>query len=297
MKKNIIIIILSILVVSLSGYIGYNKFINLEESSTIIINNSQSIEDNLDNNNQTDISDNKEENNENNIQNDSNNNSNDETNNISLKTYENIITNDLAYLLGKKSLSELTNQDILRMLFEIYKNQYGFPSSFDKTELNNIHSNSVLRNIEIKHENFSDYSILYDYSSSPLFDYNNNVYTYANTGHSYESVKIINKELVEQSEKDNEITLSYKFVFLKQSEDMPTYLKLYYTINDIKNNNSFKEYSYYSINDEASHYITLENIKKYIKNNYDSIKNNLKTYNYTFKIENENIILKEFNVK
>lgn len=303
MKKNIIIIILSILVISLSGYIIYDRIIETKEKLTIKTNENKTKEDgvvptekedNLDNNNQIDVSNNKEEIYDNNQ---NNNTSNNESNSISLKIYENIISNDLSYLLGKNSLSELTNQDILRMLFEIYKNQYGFPSSFNKTELNKIHNNSVLRNIEFTHENISDYSILYDYHSSPLFDYNNNTYTYAKTGHSYQSVKIVNKELISQSEKDNEITLAYKFIFLEQTENMPTYLKLYYTIDDIKNNKSFKEFSYYNITDEAGYYITLDNAKNYIKDNYDSIKNNLKIYTYTFKVENDNIILKDFKVK
>ena len=307
MKKNVIIIILSILLISTSGYIVYERV--TKETTIVNTNQNESYKDSSnykpsDNgllNNQTDISDDtkddisdikKDEESNDNESSNSN-----KTNIIPLKTYESIITNDLSKLLSRNSLSELTNQDKLSMLFEMYKKEYGFREFFSKEDLNNIHKNSVLSNLEVKHEKINDYSIVNDYSASTLFDYDNETYRYANTGHSYENLKIINKELVEKSEKGDEITLSYKFIFLTQTSNKPVELKLYTSIDDIKNNKVFEKFSYYDINDEASYYMTIDKSKMHVKLNYDSIKDNLKIYTYTFKIEDNNITLANFYTK
>ena len=227
----------------LTGYVSYDKMFS-NNNEVIIVDQDSNVKqnsNNLDNqlNNKIDISDNNDDNEVS------------DNSGFMLDAYENIITSDLSKLLGENSLSELSNQDILYMLVEMYKNQNEFPEDFTKEDLDNIHRNSVLRNINFVHEDISDYSIVNEYTGSPLFNYSDSTYKYANTGHSYETLKIVNKELVEIIEKDNEVMLSYKFVFLKQSGNNPVYLKLYSTIDDVRNNKLLEEYTYYENNSSS----------------------------------------------
>lgn len=90
MSKNIVIIVLSILVVAFGGFIVYDKFIN--ESTNNIVNNG-----NVNGNNKKD----------NTVY----------TDNVKLSQFENVIENELSGIEAFNSLSEVSNENKLILLY------------------------------------------------------------------------------------------------------------------------------------------------------------------------------------
>lgn len=306
MNKNFIIILLLLLSISLSGYIVYDKVLNKEDKT---ITNSNKIDDLQNNNLFEENTTNKQEENKTETNNDStkdnqddtnnennldNNQNIDEVNNIEFEKYEEIIETQLLKMLGSKSLSETPNQDRLAMVFEVYNNKYMWKEKISISELEEIKRDSAIKNIDVEYTNLADYNMSTNYNGSTFYQKNGGIYEYSNTGHSEKDTSIIYKELVNSNVNNNEIQLSYKFIFvkthIKSASTTPGYHSLYY---DLKGE-TFKELSFLSIHEEAGKDIAYQKVKSYIIENYETIKDNLYTYNFIFTNENNNIILKDY---
>jgi len=311
MKKNIIITILSILVISLSGYILYDKAIN-NNNKTIINsdNNELKQQDNIVNNNQilpdkNPFENNYSDNDNNNIQNQSNIS---EIKNNNIKLYEEIIENDLLKLLGNNSLKDISNQDLLEIVFEMYKNEYGWKKEILLDDLMQIKEKSVLKNTNIEYaKQLQDYTAAYNYTDSIIYEFDSSIqkYIYQEVGHSKSDISIIHKELVNKYINNNEITLSYKFVFVRTTSNSvktaPGYHYLYHGYDNILNNvnnlngeKHFKEFSFMDMDEEIGRTIAYDKAKSYVIDNYDSIKNKLYTYTFVFSYEDNILVLKDY---
>lgn len=305
MKKNILIILLLLLSISLLGYIAYDKILKKEDNEIIInsnktdnLQNSNSSEENKNNEEEDkteikdeNINENQEDTNNNNLNNDQNI---EKTDNIELEKYEKIIETQLLKILGFKSISETTNQDRLAMVFEVYNNKYDWKEKITINELEEVKKNSAIRDIDVEYTDLEDYNMSTNYKSSKFYLKKGNVYEYNNTGHKEKSESIIYKELINSNINNNEIQLSYKFIFAKtyskSASTTPGYHSLYYNLKE----KEFKEFSFMDIHEEAGKDIAYNNAKVYITENYKTIKDNLYTYNFIFTNEDNNIILKDY---
>lgn len=287
MNKNFTITILFFLSITLSGYIIYDKVINKETNETII---SSHKNDNLKDN--SIISNKEDEIDNNNLDNNQNIN---KLDNIELKEYEEIIETQLLKMLGFKSLSETPNQDRLAMLFEVYNNKYNWKEKISINDLEQVKKDSAIKSINIQYTDLKDYNMSTNYTMSPFYNKKGNTYEYSNAGHSENDASIIYKELINSNINKNEIQLSYKFIFarthIKTASVAPGYHSLYYNLTD----EPFKEFSFTALYEEAEKDITYDKAKTYITQNYETIKDNLYTYNFVFTIEDNNIILKDYH--
>ncbi len=100
-------------------------------------------------------------------------NSNNQENEITKEEASNIIKNELYILNGKKSLSELTNQDKLWFSFRKYlfanPSLDDWPSQFKGIELTNIFNKTSLANLGIKLDdikNYTKFEKVYKYNSN-----------------------------------------------------------------------------------------------------------------------------------
>lgn len=310
MKKNITIIILSILVLSLSGYILYDKIINDDKKNIISNNDKLNYQENMISNDETSNDKNKFENtyndkNNNHAQNQSNHN---EIKNDDIKLYDEIIETNLLKLLGNKSLKDTPNQDLLAIVFEMYKNKYGWKKEILVDDLIRIKEKSILKNTNIEYsKQLQDYTAAYNYTGSIIYelDSSNQKYIYQKVGHAKNDISIIHKELIKNNAKDNELVLSYKYAFAKTTSNStkttPGYHYLYHSYDNMLNysNNSngethFKEFSFLSMNEEIGRTIAYDEAKTYVIDNYDSIKSKLYTYTFVFSYEDNILILKDY---
>lgn len=310
-EKNIAIIILLILVVSLSGYILYDKIINNDK--TIISSNNDELNQQENTINKNGIS--KDENGFENTYNDKNNNDNSQNQsdisnieNDDIKLYEEIIENNLLKLLGNNSLKDISNQDLLAIIFEMYKNEYGWKKEILLDDLIRIKEKSTLKNINIKYtKQLQDYTAAYNYQGSIIYelDSSNQKYIYQEVGHSRNNISIIHKELVNKYINNNEITLSYKFVFVRTTSNSvkttPGYHYLYHSydnilnyVNSLNGEKHFKEFSFLDMDEEIGRTLAYDKAKAYVIDNYDSIKNKLYTYTFVFSYEDNILILKDY---
>ena len=303
MGKNIVIIILSILLVSLSGYIVYDKSSNELHEPIINTNKVDNLQGSNNNSNETnkkeedkmEINNDNETNKQEEINNDLNNSQNiEQIDNVEFEKYEEVIETELFKMLGFKSLSETPNQDRLAMVFEVYNNKYNWKEKITISELDEVKKNSAIRNIDVEYTNLTDYNMSMNYKSSPFYNKKGNVYEHNNAGHKEKNMSIIYKELINSDVNNNEIKLSYKFIFaktyIKKSSTTPGYHSLHYNLKD----KEFKEFSFMDIHEETGKDIAYDKAKSYIIENYETIKDSLYTYNFVFINEDNNIILKDY---
>lgn len=274
MKKT-----LTILIVIISLFLGIFIGIILEKK---VLNNSNDIND-LDNNQNNEVIDNNEnlDNNDEEIR----------------KQVEEIVSNELDQLLPKKSLNELTNQDKLQTILYIYASENSYSEIINKEVLETIFKNSSLRNLEIEYTDIYFDHMLQD-TNEKFYEIQDNIYKKIGGGHGASQLNTIYKEVTDYKKNENKITISYKFAFYTVLGEGPNPINLYYTYEDALNDKN-KIISYepsdYLTAEDASGYITAFNAAK----NYDFSKllDKLDTYTYTFEINNNDIVLVDFNRK
>ena len=260
MKKNIIIIILCILLLGLSGYIIYDKFLN--NKNEININN---IPNNI-----------KE---------------------YAKEDFDKIVNPwlGLSSLLNKNSLEEMTNQERLRMIIDMYdgEDKYGI---FNQSKLEEIHKNSAIKNLSITYENLYNYYGTFLWDDVPLvgfeYDKDNKTFKYTGAlGHGGVSYgNIAYSDMISMDTDGINYTVKYKYVFINSSGDGPSDVTLYLNIKDALSHGN--EWVKLSVNED--NYV---NPKEYIQEHYDEIKDKLQVYTYKFKVENDNLVIIEFSVE
>ena len=274
MSKNIVIIVLSILVVAFGGFIVYDKFIN--ESTNNIVHNG-----NVNGNN------NKKDNNV-------------YTDNVKLSQFVSVIENELSGIEAFNSLSEVSNENKLILLYNLYKkNNKNTSETFKKSDLEQLKENSSLANIDITYDNICDMYGIYTIDNSKVgykYDKNNETYTYTGElGHGGVTEGIIYKKLIDYKYQDGKYVLEYNYIFynggsLMDKEDTD----IYYTVTDLFDGKSIKNFN--NNKNELAMYNQFDAIS-YIKNNYSELESKLKTFTYEFEIINNKIVLSNYYVK
>lgn len=274
MSKNIVIILLSILVVAFGVFIVYDKFIN--ESTNNIVNNG-----NVNGNN------NKKDNAV-------------YTDNVKLSQFEKIIENELSGIEAFNSLSEVSNENKLILLYNLYKkNNKNTSETFKKNDLEQLKENSSLANIDITYDNICNMYGIYTIDNSKVgykYDKNNETYTYnGELGHGGVTEGIIYKKLIDYKYQDGKYVLEYNYIFynggsLMDKEDTD----IYYTVSDLFDGKSIKTFN--NNKNELAMYNQFDAIS-YIKNNYSELESKLKIFTYEFEIINNKIVLSNYYVK
>lgn len=219
---------------------------------------------------------------------------------------ETIITEQLHSLVNKNSLQELTNQERLRILLNLYlKNNNLSEEPIKVEDFKKLHETSVIKDLDVTYVDIYDTYTSFsedekgNRDSYLIYNEENNTYEVnPHVGHGAPiTAAIVYKELISFEENNNEYTIKYKYVFGNTSGDGPMPYTLYYRgIDAVNKTNPFKEFDYSDCTGEyCSDYRSPA--LNYITSNYDNIKNHLSTYTYTFKVEDNNLVITSFNVE
>lgn len=264
MRRHIIIIIFSIILFILGGYAMYTEILNNKNEEKI-----------------------KEFN---------------DSKNINIKEYskedfDKIVCSwlGLSSLLNKKSLNEMTNQERLRMVIDMYTGDDKY-DVFSQARLEKIHSESVIKDLSITYEDLYNYygTFLWDDVRLVGFEYNKENKTFKYTGAlghggiSYGNIAY--SDMISMDTDGKTYTVRYKYVFLNSSGDGPSDVRLYLNINDAL---SYKnEWAYLPVGEDNS-----THSEEYIQEHYDEIKDKLSIYTYKFKVEDNHLVITDFSVE
>lgn len=262
--KNILIVILVILILGLSGYIVYDKVIN-------------------DNNDKDD----------------------DKTtpvvNKYSQQDIEKVLEEEVSILYGDSSLLEFDDKEKTYVAFMLYKKANSEKdlntTGFTLDDIKKYYEDSIYSEIGV---NYTDVYLDPGFNEV-YFHLNNGKYTFEPmAAHGTSSITPVYSKVVDYNAVDNVYNISIQYVFTFHG-DSPMDAKLYYTYQDaLSNKNAFYTFNiedYFS--EEKSTYDTdllNKSMNEYVSNNYDKIKDKIKTYNYTFKVVNDKLKLTDFKV-
>lgn len=261
--KDIIIVILIILVFGLSGYIIYDKVMSNDNGD---ISKPEPV-----------------------------------VNKYSQEDIEKVLEEEGSILYGDSSLLEFNDKEKSYLAFTLYKkdNQekdiYG--TGFTLDDIKKYYEESIYSEIEV---NYTDIYLAPEFNEV-YFHLNEGKYTFEPmAAHGTFNVLPVYSKVVDYKAVDNIYNISMQYVFTFYG-DSPMDAKLYYTYQDgLGSKNDFYTFNiedYFS--EEKSTYDTdllNKDINNYINDNYDKIKGNLKTYNYTFKVVNDKLKLTDFKV-
>lgn len=231
--------------------------------------------------------DNKQAEDSNNIT-DNNSNGKVEEKDITQKTFEDIVDNELYILFGFKSLNEITNERKLTLAFNLIDKEYAHSDndvwatvqSVSKTKVEKVFNNTSISKLGIIHQKFDVYNV-----NDTHYNRNNNYMSKRNLFYcGFKARKFVNYE-----EKNNQYILSVNYIFPDSCEGWEKFYGAYGYENQNESN--------FVVN---AHNDAMEYIKpqEYLDDNYDSIKDKLDTYVYTFEVDGNNKInLVDFSIK
>ena len=261
-KKSILIIILSGVLLIFSGFVFFTKIINNDDEKTML--KRQKLNEHI-----------KE---------------------YTKEEFDLIVSDNfgLGSLVNKKSLSEMTNSERLRMIINEYKGTDRY-NTFSEEELNKIHSSSVIKDLSIIYENLYNYYGTFDWDNMNVayqYDSNNKTFTYTGAlGHGgVARGNIIYKDLVSLDTNGHTYTVKYKYIFYNSMGEGPSDVKLYLNIDDALNNKN--EWAYLEVGEDNSTHSS-----EYIKEHYDEVKDKLPEYTYIFKVEDNHLVITDYFVK
>ena len=213
--------------------------------------------------------------------------------NLTEENLKEIIKEQLFILFRAKNpitkKENIDNKSKLLLALSILENKYLTSSndvnttfiSITKAELEKAFNSSVISNLEIKHENFDIYELTGDsiYNrDNKLTVYSKEIYNYVTPGAG--RVKSFEKN-------GNKYIISMNYLF---PDDHMGFNYYYGSLN-----NKFDEkYKVVKAYDDNGNYI---NAQEYLDSNYETIKDKLSTYNYTFEIKNNKLLLTNYSIK
>lgn len=274
-KKNsilgVLVILLSVVVLGLTVFIVYDKFLSKDVNSSGS-NGAQNINNDSTSQNSNVASNNLVEYNQ--------------------ETFKKIIDDELYVLFGFKSLSEITNKRKLTLAFnKVEKENTNCNNDvcstveyISKEKLEEAFNKTSIAKLGITHESYDVYVLNdHEYVRNQQWMSKRNMFRCGN-----EASKISDFQV-----KNNKYIISVKYMFPDTCEGIEKYYGSYSYTDQNESNFITKAYtgSYESNNIE---YI---DSKKYLDENYDSIKDKLDTYTYTFEVNNGKIELVDFSVK
>ena len=213
--------------------------------------------------------------------------------------------NGLSFLLSKDNINDMDNNDKLYYVYKEYlSDTYNHSEgvTFTKQDMKKAFEKSVLSEL-----NYTDSDIEYsNYGNSiVIWNYDNNSGTYSynqvGLGGVVTSTNIVYTYNIDSYVKDNKYVVVNKYLFANGyssaiGNDSNTSV-LYGNYNSaVSGSNDYDK--------NASNYVTkLENvysnddIKNYAMKNYDSIKDKLDTYTYTFEKKDGHFVITDFSVE
>ena len=200
MKKNQILLIIAIIIIfisSIGGFILGTKFADKE----LEIKNE--TKDNQNNNTDNEIN-----------------------NDITQVQVEEVIEKELKQLLPLKSINELTNQDKLQTLLEIYAADQGYTETISKETLNTTFNNSCINRLGIEYGDIYWDHMLQD-TNEKHYELKGEVYTNVIGGHGASQLNTIYKKIVDYNEQEDKVTISYKYAFYKVSFKDNTFVNVF----------------------------------------------------------------------
>ena len=192
-------------------------------------------------------------------------------------------------LYGYTDLNGINNQVTMKAVL-INSSFYPNPS-FTKKQLDEAFQNSIFSKMPLVHEDF--WFNGYNSDVAPTYTYNKDTETYtANpVGKGACRVSPAYKKVIDYTENNDEYTIKYKYVWFygcEGSQPDVWYGKYYEAQN--QNAPIYKM----DISKYDHGIIKNEDLKTEIENNWSSIENKLDTYIYTFKYENNHLVLTNF---
>lgn len=209
--------------------------------------------------------------------------------------FDEIVTDrlGLGVLVNKKSLSEMSNAERLRMLISYYKGNDRY-DTFSEKEIDKVHNESVIKNLNVIYENLYDYYGTFMWSDTNVaYHYNSNGGTFKYTGalgHGGVSRgNIIHKELVSLDTNGRTYTVKYRYIFYNSTGDGPSDVTLYLNIDDAMNDKH--AWAYLPVKEDNS-----AHANEYIDMHYGEVKDKLPIYTYIFKVVDNQLVITDFFV-
>lgn len=264
-KHNLIIIIATLVLLGLSicGYLIYSNTTNKNENNTIEEDNTPVEEKTI----------------------------------LTEENFDEVVKDSygLGVLTNKQSLDEMTNQERLRLLIHLYRQEEPDSTTFSKETLEEIHNNSVIKNLDVIYEDLYDYYGTFKWNTSSIaYAYNaeDETFTYTGAlGHGgIAEGNIAHSEILSISKPGNEYIVRYRFIFYNTLGDGPTDENLYLNVNDALNKTN--EWTHLALQDD-----NLTHKAEYIEEHYEEVKDNLPVYTYTFSYEDEHLVITNFSVE
>ena len=203
------------------------------------------------------------------------------------ETFKKIVDDELYILFGYNSLSELTNQRKLTLAFNLIEKEYSTNGSdiystvqsVSKEKVDEAFNKTSISKLGITHQDFDVYKL-----NNDTYNRNNEVMSKRNLFHcNIKASKVSNFEV-----KDNKYIVSVKHMFPDGCEGVEGYYGTYLNANQTESNFVVKAYT--------GVYTDYIDPQKYLDDNYDSIKDKLDTYIYTFEVNNGKIDLVDFSI-
>lgn len=181
-------------------------------------------------------------------------------------------------IISKNNIKDITNNDLLYYLIKLTESQSQF-GKVDNVPINiveDIHKESLFKDIKFNHDNINiDNKLLWVYNKDLNIYVKNNVTKDKNIIPIFIKLDNVKKE-------NNSYILSYKYGLKSISDN-----KIYGSYNDLINKVNPLQV------DNANN---KEVLKQQLNNNYNNIKDKLSTYNYIVEVNDNNYILKDFNI-
>ena len=210
----------------------------------------------------------------------------------------------LSFLLGKDSINNISNNDMLYYIYREYLSDKFKTSegvSFTRDDVKRAFSESAFSNksyndSDIIDRNYGDNAIIWKYdSNSGTYSYNS-----LGIGGSVVSTNIVSTYNVDSYVEDGKYIVVNKYLFSNSYADV--------TGNDNKvtiygDYNSAVKGSCIDCDSTGSYLTKLdgvfssEDVDRYAISNYDSIKDKLDTYTYTFENRDGHFVLSDYSVK
>lgn len=219
------------------------------------------------------------------------------------KELENIITNELALLKTKSSISEVTDQlklaialNKLKTTTSQPKNEHNQLISFTSAELLTAFNNTSLSNLELKQESIRGVTSVQDAGyPEHSYSYDNGIYTYTTKASStYKDFPEIGHKVITATKENQSYIISIKYMWGNLTDCGALCATKVY-------GKTYSTYDQY-ISNENNTIGTLENIKNqtdltnYFNSNYENQKDNLATYTYVFNKTNDQFKLVNFYI-
>lgn len=203
MKKNIVILLLALISISLVGYIVYGK-----------MNEDKIVNDN-----------------------DTNNNFNEDS--YGIEDFTSVINKELGFLVSKENFIDLTEEEKTRMLFDLSDKEEMTTEKLENIRINSSLREIDVEYTDI-YNRYNGYEL--DDDVFMTLDVETGEYSNPLTGHGASLISF-RSFLQDYKVEDGRYIITYKYVFIKKQGDGPSNLDLYYFYEDaINDENKVKEF-------------------------------------------------------